>query len=250
MKAVDKSTAADRGKSVMDNPCRMKLKLFLAMGFYERVRPGSNDLKSFERGFKRATRKLKAHKQFISGILCRNIEDDGKYVYFNYTVFNTYEQQGRFMHNDSWTDVVLASQGQEVINHQAGYVERRVIANTLIKPLPKTPLTETTVYLIVWSQVEDGLEDKIDVENSWRIWSGMECVRRQKVCQECGLRAVTLHKRTTTNGKYNYVSRFEFTKLGGRTKLGLEVLQKLRESAPTRGIKSRAALFRPIYVYT
>ncbi|XP_070574205.1 uncharacterized protein [Ptychodera flava] len=233
----------------MDNKCRMTLKLFVAMGFYERVRAGSGDLKLFERGFKRATRDLKAHKQFISGTLCKNLEDDGKYVYFNYAVFNTYEQQGSFLHDDTWTNVVLQGQGREVINHQAGFTERRVIANTHIKPLPKTPLTETTVYLIVWSQVEDGL-DKVDIENSWKIWSGMECVRQQKVCQEFGLRAVTLHKRVTTNGRFHYVSRFEFTKLGDRTQRGLEVLQKLREVTPVRGIKSCAALYKPVYVYT
>ncbi|XP_077982683.1 uncharacterized protein LOC144437589 [Glandiceps talaboti] len=234
----------------MDN-CKAKLKLFIAMGFYEKAKPGCKDLKSFESGFKKATHALKNHRQFISGILSKNLEEDGKYAYFNYTVFDTYDQQGTFLHDGCWTDVVLEGQGREVINHQAGFAEKRVIANVNchIKPLPKTPLTDTTAYMVVCSQVEESILDRCDIERSWKIWSGLECVRRQRMCGELGLRSVILHRRITTNGKFKYVSRYEFTKLGDKIQRGFELLRHIRELRPVKGISSYVALYTPIYVY-
>ncbi|XP_077861895.1 uncharacterized protein LOC144342906 [Saccoglossus kowalevskii] len=233
---------------MVDEPTGMKLKLFVAFGFYEKVNPSESDLQIFETGFRHAADNLKKHKQFISGVLCKNLEANGKYAYLNYAVFNTYEQNGLFIHDEFWTNLVLEGQGRHVINHHSGFAEKFLIANTHIKPLPKIPQTDRTIYMIVCNQIEESIDIK-QVEKTWKSWTGTEYIHRQQVCRELGLRSITFHLRLSKNGKYNYVTRFEFTNLGNQLGWGFSFMDDIRELKLPTGMTLHVSLYKPHYIY-
>lgn len=174
--------------------------VFIIFNFYEAIQPPPM-FTSFKDGFLHFMKTATKHKQYVEGMLLRDVTGKGKFPFVSYNVFNI--RSTSFQHDQTWIQAILEGHGNLQVHHQAGFTELFSGGKPTIGRTPKMQnnARNLTAYLITVFRAEGNFE-KLD--ETWQKWSGAEFVKCH-LPKDVRVGRVVLHKRAVLHGTLMYV---------------------------------------------
>ncbi|KAL4232612.1 hypothetical protein ACF0H5_007302 [Mactra antiquata] len=166
------------------------------------------------RDWKQHARANIRQKTFLEGILLKSLDPDNPFPYVDYAVFCTSlaanTSNNNIPHQHSNKPMMFRNCRKTASTTQNGparltgagfYDELEYILRNEVKPLPRTPVSQDSVYFLSVFQTDGHISR---LEETWKTWSGADYIL-WKCPEKLRLRRVTFFKSTNDTDIYTFI---------------------------------------------